>query len=198
MKTISIAREVGTINLPPMIGEHSLIPFDLATLEGLPKEYIDIVSKMITSIKNKVGTAFFTIHGAILKAGQTHRRPGKHTDGSYDKAVFDWSSGGWKVNQDGPDISSDDHARLYTSNKGGIILASNHTACIGYLGEYEDNIGKGGNCEHINLSESFKLKPNTIYYGNNHFIHESIPMDQDVHRVLARITLPSTHEFEMN
>ena len=42
---------------------------------------------------------------------------------------------------------------------------------------------------------SFKLKPNKIYYGNKHFIDESLPVSDDVHRVFARITMPEAHQY---
>jgi hypothetical protein len=34
------------------------------------------------------------------------------------------------------------------------------------------------------------LEPNVVYYGNSQFLHESLPIDETVHRVVARITLP--------
>ena len=48
---------------------------------------------------------------------------------------------------------------------------------------------------HIDLGDSFELKENTVYFGNNHFIHESLPMKNDVIRVFARITLPEKYIF---
>ena len=111
---------------------------------------------------------------------------------------MDFGGGGWKVGQDGPAIGSDLHKRQYCIDKGGIILASNYQACIGWVGEYQGLPAVGGYCEHIQLNEPFGLKENNVYYGNNHFIHESLAMSDDVHRVFARITLPETHIYDLS
>jgi hypothetical protein len=54
----------------------------------------------------------------------------------------------------------------------------------------------GGDCRHIALDAPFTLTENTVYYGNNHFIHESLPIAIDAHRVFARITLPENHQYQ--
>lgn len=172
-----------------------MLPFNLQNLEGLPAEWVGTARAMLRGIRRAGGQAFFTIHGRRLRRGQTLRRGGPHTDGSYDPTVFNWGGGGWKVGENGPATDSEEHRRLYNSETGGIILASNFEACLGWNGEYAGLPGVGGNCSHIALDEPFILQRNTVYYGNNHFIHESLPMSQDVHRVFARITLPIDHSF---
>ena len=189
----------GHITLPQFTGHQSMIPFDLETLAGLPQEFVKITADLTAHLKTKVGTAFFTIHGKTLKAGQTLRRPGPHTDGSYDKTVLDWNGGGgggWKIGENGPSMTSAEHARLYLNTHGGIILASNYAACKGFVGEFKGIPGVGGDCSKLTLNEPFMLEANKIYYGNNHFVHESLPMQDDVHRVFVRITLPETHAYE--
>lgn len=188
--------QTGTIELPLIFDEHSMIPFDLVTLGGLPVYFKVIVEKMVSHIKQREGIAFFTIHGKELKKGNTLRRGGPHTDGSY-KLNTGWGTGGgWKVNQDGPPIGSKPHREHYRSEKGGIILCSNYSSCLGWKGIFFSSPGVGGDCSHIKLNKPFLLEPDKIYYGNNHFVHESIPVKQDVHRVLARVTLPENHIFE--
>ena len=56
-------------------------------------------------------------------------------------------------------------------------------------------IEDSGDCSHIQLDEPFQLERNKVYYGNNHFIHESLEVKDDVHRVFVRITMPEDHEF---
>ncbi len=194
----SIAIKTGMIELPLIVGEHSMIPFDLQTLAGLTGEFVGIARNMLTGIQC-AGEGFFTLHGRILAKGKTLRRPGPHTDGSYEKAVFGWGGGGgggWKVGENGPRTNSAEHGRLYNSNSGGLILCSNFPACHGWIGEYDGLPSVGGDCSKIKLDEPIMLEPNTVYYGNNHFIHESLPMSDDVHRVFARITLPSNHCYQ--
>lgn len=189
----SIFRETNAIELPFINEEISMIPFDLESLKGVPSEFIATVKTMLKGI-NTTGTAFFTIHGKTLKSGKTLRRPAPHTDGNYDPVSMSFG-GGWKVGENGAAINTDEHNRQYASDKGGIILATNYASCLGWLGEYDGLPSVGGDCRHIKLDEPYLLKANTVYYGNNHFIHESLPVGRDVHRVFARITLPEYHTF---
>ncbi len=190
----STAMIIGDIDLPLIEDKISMVPFDLKTLKGLSGKIKTLASEMLQNISHGGGTAYFTIHGRKLKKDDTLRRGGPHTDGSFDFSVFSWG-GGWKVGEDGPDINSEEHIRLYNSENGGIILASNFEACLGWVGEFDGLPSVGGDCSHIKLNDPFMLKKNKIYYGNNHFIHESLPVTEDVHRVFARITLPENHIY---
>lgn len=191
----SVAVEVGGIQIPYIDGEYSMIPFDLDSFHGLPQMFIDCAQSMLSGVRHCGGIAFFTAHGKTLKANETLRRGGPHTDGSYDNSVFSWATGGWKVGENGPPVDSEDHNRLYNSETGGIILASNFESCLGWIGEYDGLPGVGGDCSKIRLDEPFMLKKDTIYYGNNHFIHESLPVSRDVHRNFVRITMPHDHVY---
>ena len=185
----STFRETNTIELPFTNKEISMVPFDLDSLTGLPCEFHKTVLTMLDGVK-AVGTAFFTIHGKTLKAGKTLRRPAPHTDGNYEPVNMSFGGGGgWKIGENGPSINTDEH------ELGGIILATNYASCLGWNGEYEGLPSVGGDCRAIKLDVPHLLKANTVYYGNNHFIHESIPVGRDVHRVFARITLPQTHKY---
>lgn len=193
---ISKSVSIGTINLPLIEGEFSMIPFDLNKISELPAMFQSIARQMLKGINHSGGTAFFTLHGKKLNPKETLRRGAPHTDGSYDLAMKSWGNGGgWKIGENGPSRSSKLHDRLYNSEKGGIILASNHSSCLGWTGEFDGMPGVGGDCSKIKLNEPFILRSNTIYYGNNHFIHESIPVEINVHRVFARITMPENHSF---
>jgi len=189
---------VGDLTLPLVEEETSMIPFDLETLNGLPSEYIDLVSNLLKGIVGLCGTAYFTIHGKVLKKSETLRRGAPHTDGNYEPLYMSFGgNGGWKIGQNGPDVGSALHKRQYDSDKGGIILVSNFESCLGWEGEYEGLPMNGGDCTHIKLNTPFMLKANKVYYGNNHFIHESLPVSEDVHRVMVRITLPEYHQYLM-
>ena len=191
----SIAIKTNTISLPLIIGEHSMIPFDLNTFVGIPFEFLSVARNMMKNITHKGGTAFFTIHGKILKANQTLRRGAPHTDGNYEPINMSFGGGGWKIGENGPSINTNLHHRQYNVNNGGIVIASNHPACLGWVGEFEGLPGVGGDCRHVDLDQGFMLQPDSVYYGNNHFIHESLPVDIDVHRVFSRVTMPESHEY---
>ena len=175
-----------------------MLPFDVKTLEGLPKEFKTLALNMLKGIKNLRGTAFFTIHGKTLKPRETLRRPAPHTDGNYEPHLmtFGGCGGGWKVGENGPAINTDLHARQYNSEKGGIVMATNYPSCLGWVGEYDGLPNVGGDCRHIDLDTPVLLREDTVFYGNNHFIHESIPVTRKVHRVFARITLPEDHIYQ--
>lgn len=191
----SLAVNTGLIELPLLEGEFPMMPFNIETLEGLTEEFKKIARQMLAGVTHKGGIGFFTIHGKKLKKGQTLRRGGPHTDGNYEPHLMTFGGGGWKVGQDGAAINTELHDRQYNNEKGGIILASNYEACLGWTGEYDGLPKAGGDCRHIKLDEPFQLERNKVYYGNNHFIHESLEVKDDAHRVFARITMPEDHEF---
>ena len=198
----SIAINTGSIELPLIEGEFQMIPFNISTFEGLYGKFLGIAKEMMKGIRHKGGTAYFTIHGKKLKKGQTLRRGGAHIDGNYEPNLMDFGgsggSGGWKIGEEGRPVGHPVHERQFTAPNGGIVLASNYQACNGWIGEYDGIPQKGGDCTHFELDEPFPLVPNRVYYANNHFIHESLPMSDDVHRVFARITMPEDHEYQTN
>ena len=106
-----------------------------------------------------------------------------------------FGGGGWKIGENGPAINTNFHNRQYNSLNGGIIMATNYPSCIGWNGDYDGLPNVGGDCSKIDLDTPLLLRENKVYYGNNHFIHESLSVDQDVHRVFARITMPENHIF---
>ena len=168
MKSIAIA--TNKIELPMVDGEFSMVPFNLITLDGLQDDFKAVAKQLLANIKHVGGIAFLTVHGKTLKKNETLRRGGAHTGGSYDPKILRWGGGGgWKIGKNGPPITSADHKRLYNSETGGIILASNFESCLGWIGEFEGLPGVGGDCSAIQLNEPFMLKRNIVYYGNNHF-----------------------------
>lgn len=193
MKSICI--KTNSIELPMIDGKFSMIPFDLFTFNGLAENLKSIAMEMMRGINHQGGMAFFTIHGKKLKKGQTLRRGGPHTDGNYEQHLMSFGGGGWKVGQDGPGINTAMHKRQYCKETGGIVLSSNYESCMGWSGEYYGLPNTGGDCGHIELDGGFLLERNKVYYGNNHFIHESLPITDNFHRVFARITMPENHKF---
>ena len=71
------------------------------------------------------------------------------------------------------------------NKNGGMLIASTYPACKGWVGEFEGESYIGGDCSKINLNEGFILKPNKCYYGTSQFIHESLPINESIHRVLV-------------
>jgi len=195
---ISRSTELNSININNIGVKIGMKPFDLDTLEGVPLDWKETVSQMILGLNLKVGTAFLTIHGKQIKASETHRRGGAHIDGNFLMKGWGGNQGGngWKVDGNGIGLTQSEHNRSYCSRNGGMLIASTYPACMGWNGNYKGESGIGGDCSNIELGEGFIMKPNTVYYGNSQFIHESLPLDKDVHRTLIRITLPENHPIQ--
>lgn len=192
--TTSVSKELYEVQIPDFTGEVKMLPFNLEDLAEIPKQFKELVSKMIEALPVKKGIAYLTVDGKLVKKGNTHRRGGVHIDGNYLPSLSWGSSGGgngWKVGEGGRILSSKEHKLSYEIETGGMLIASNYPACKGWNGIFEGSPYVGGDCSRIEgLGEGFILKPNTVYYGNSQWLHESLPIDKTTHRVIARITLP--------
>lgn len=194
----SISRELYAVSIPEFSGQIKMLPFNLESLQEIPAAFKELVSKMIEALPIKKGVAFLTLDGKLVQKGASQRREGVHIDGNYLPSGWggegDGGQGGWKVGEGGRILSSKEHKLSYESATGGMLIASTYPACKGWNGEFEGAAYVGGDCTRIqNLGEGFTLKPNVVYYGNSQFLHESLPVDKDVHRVMARITLPADY-----
>lgn len=198
----SISKELNAIQIPYYKGELSMLPFNLNDISSLPIEFRETVEQMIKNLPNKMGTAFLTVHGKFVKKAKTLRRGAPHIDGNFIQGLSSWGGGtgtnGWKVGENGFSLTSEEHKLSYENKNGGMLIASNYSACMGWNGVYNEKAKEGGDCSHIDLGEGFMLKPNKVYYGNSQFIHESLPLDKDVFRVLYRITLPIEYPVIQN
>lgn len=183
------------LRIPFHFGKITMKAFNPSTLEGVPRKFRDAVVKMIAMLPNLPQVAYLTVDGRFLTPLKTHRRPGAHIDGNYLPEICSWGNGGgngWKVSEAGA-LSIVDHNRSYNNDNGGMLIAASKVGCRGWNGQFEGRPGVGGDCSHIDLTEGFLLKPNTVYYGNSRFIHESIPTNKYQYRTMIRITLPEDY-----
>lgn len=198
----SIAKELTQVMIPEFKGHIKMIPFLLSDLSTVPEIFRDLVDKMISTLPLKEGTAYLTVDGKLIPANSTHRRPGAHIDGNYLPHLCSWGSSGgngWKVGEGGRKLGTEDHKLSYETETGGMLIASTHVGCKGWVGEFDGIPGIGGDCSHISLPDNgFLLKPNLVYYGNSQFVHESLTQETDVERVLVRITLPQDYPVVFN
>ncbi len=205
----SLVVEKNEVIIPEFIGKIQMESINVSgsysiklmtSISGKNGIFDDVILSMLKDIEPVGKTAWITIHGQVLKKGEILRRPGKHIDGRYDPDIFDWTCDTVDFNKylekKAPPVDSKFHQVLYNSDKGGILLATNYSACLGYVGEFEGTAGLGGNCDHIKTNEPIKLEANKVYYGNSTFIHESVPVEEDVCRVVVRITLPRNHIYD--
>ena len=189
----SISKELYEVQIPNFTGEVKMLPFNLENLAEIPKQFKEMVLKMIEVLPIKKGIAYFTIDGKTVEQGKSQRRGGVHIDGNY-LPLLSWGNGGgngWKVGEGGRILSSIEHKQSYETKTGGMLIASTYPACKGWNGTFEGKPYIGGDCTRLEgLGEGFVLKPNTVYYGNSQWLHESLPIDNTTHRIVARITLP--------
>lgn len=205
----SYSKELNAVHIPTFTGKISMLPFDLAdaTLKDIPNQFIDLVKQMISNLPELKGIAYLTIDGKHLKRSLHHRKPGIHIDGNFipqgENASWKGTNGGgggWKVGNNGDNQSKEEFEKAYLSKTGGMLITSTYPLCKGWNGEFDGKPEKGGNCAMFYLhpklaldvhpDKGFILKPNTIYYGTSQFVHQSLPSDKSIHRVLVRITLP--------
>ncbi len=191
----SISKELYEVQIPSYNGEVKMLPFDLSNINNVPEQFKELVSKMIEFLPIKKGIAYLTIDGKFVESGKTQRRGGPHTDGNYLKENSWGGTSGWKVGGDGIGLTTEEHKLSYESNTGGMIICSDYPGCMGWNGKFDGFPNTGGDCSHLDLDEGFLLKPNTVYYGNSQWIHESLPLNESVHRNLVRITLPTDYTF---
>lgn len=189
----SISNKLNKISIPRFDGEIKMLPFELSSLIDVPLQFLDCVENMICNLPKLYGVAYLTVDGRTITQGETHRRGGAHIDGNYIDYLCSWGNGGgngWKVMEGGVILTSKEHEMSYENENGGMLMASDFVSCKGWNGEYDNKSGVGGDCSHIELKNGFNLDKNTVYYGSSQFIHESLPIKQDTHRTLIRITLP--------
>jgi hypothetical protein len=187
-----------SIDLADINENLSMVPFDLETLKGIPQHLVEKVRQMTSHLLEPKGEAYLTVHTKELKANDTHRRPGAHIDGNYIIGRASWGGGGgWKVGGDGQTLTTKEHSLSYDIKRGGMLIASDYPACRGWNGVIKGKASTGGDCSHIDLKDHKwnMLERNTVYYGTSQFIHESLPVNEDVTRTLMRITLPADYPY---
>jgi len=203
----SKSKKLKHIVLPEYTKDKELVmlPINLAGGNILPdefKHYLPALKAMIRNSPVKEGIGYLTIHEKHVEKGKTQRRGGPHIDGNFIPEPTDngaWSGptgggNGWKVGDDGRSLSREGHIRSYQSPNGGMLITSNYSLCRGWNGQFEGEVGTGGDATPIvdQLDEGFVLEPNVIYLANSQFVHESMPTDKTINRVMIRITLPET------
>ena len=128
----SVAKNLGILDIPSYDGAIKMKSFKLENIKSTaPKEFISLINKMIEKLPIKEGLAYFTIDGKNIVEGRSHRRPGLHIDGNFLPSKG-WDSGGWKVGTDGKTLSAEDHLLCYESETGGMLIASDYSACRGW------------------------------------------------------------------
>ena len=191
----SIIQRHGHVTFPDWTGERIYMkPFQVGDDLG---KYTRTVNMMLDQIDTNDEMCFLMIDEAFVKAGTPHRRPGKHIEGWWDAGMSLHNgdgSGRWRlpghVTEPVHRIPSRHSHKL--DREEGIILASNITACVGYEGIFEGDLGKGGDCDHIDTSnmKTVNMEAHNVWAGNVSMLHESTPVAFDCFRTVVRINVP--------
>lgn len=209
----SIVEKRGTVVMPEFSGER-IYMHEFMQSEGLPanlSRWQSVVDDMLHGIKTDQ-PIYLMVDQTHVKQGQPQRRPGMHVDGYW--VVGDHTGGGhrgisahgggghgggsgrWNGdNGHGSSKHSSGNSgwdSVNFSSPEGIILASNISACAGYIGQYDEQmIGNGGDASLVKTTlDRVVLEANKVYAGNVGFLHESLPVDVDCFRTLVRLNVP--------
>lgn len=172
--------EVGQLEFPTFGGVRvMMMPFRLdSPRETVPiAEWADAVATLCEMASVKQGVAYLTIDEAMVRIGETHRRPGLHVDG----VGPDGRAGGW---------GGASHAPNY-----GMLVAASHVGCRAWAKTFLGKPGPNGDCsalaEQCGENSAVILRAGTVYQCGPLTVHEAIPMQEDTHRQFVRVSMPS-------
>jgi hypothetical protein len=149
---------------------------DTVPIETWRKPFADLVK--LSPVKR--GVAYLTIDEAIVKAGETHRRPGLHVDGiGPDGKAAGWGGGGGG----------------YGSS--GMILAASELGCRAWKQDFDGYPGPNGDCAHLRGQTErshggmLLLHAEEVFFCGPLTVHEALPMVKDTRRSFVRLSMPN-------
>lgn len=174
--------EAGKVYLPKHSGTRvMMMPIVLGKIDSLPahlEQYKPALRDLFEKCKQHHGQiGYLTIDEKDLKAGETHRRAGKHVDG-----VHEGSCGGWGGGGGG-----------WGSKGNGMLTVSNVPGCRAWNQTFDGEIGQDGECDKLaaQCEEGTLFQANTVYWVDGLCVHESVPMERDTQRTFLRLSMPS-------
>jgi hypothetical protein len=125
------------------------------------------------------GTGYVTIDEALVRAGETHRRPGLHVDGVGPAGVGSWAA------EPGP-----------WGGPGGMLIAASHLGCRAWSQAVDGELRPNGDCAHmadkLDASAVVPMLAGRAYWLGPYCVHEALPMPVDTRRQVVRVSMPST------
>lgn len=174
----SEARYLGIVVFPPFTGTRvMMMPFLWNDVDGsLPPEvarYVGLVELLRDNFQRQAGlVGYLTVDEALVRAGETHRRPGIHVDG-----LGGWAGegGGWA--------------------KGGMAVAASNGQCRVWQQEFHGEPGPDGDCSHLRrqcLDDSrVCMGGNQAWWLGPMAVHEPMVALRDMERQFVRVSAPS-------
>lgn len=181
---LSHIQERGLVAFPKFTGERIYMR-EFRKVGGLPEDlrrWQPTIDAMLRGIETD-GSIYLMIDQREVRAGEYHRRPGLHVDGSWDPI-------GGIHPAPGPPGHRFLGVAPYPCE--GIVLASDVTASRAFEGEFEGIPEPGNDCAHISTAgmREVVLRAGHIYGGNVSMLHESFPVESDCKRTLVRLNIP--------
>lgn len=211
----SICKPIGTIKGMPAFNDRNLYMhktrMDDLILPHELMDYMTVISEMFKPLTRLDDVCYITIHEKRI-VNESHRRSGVHVDFNWYEDLKNHAGvplpSHWPVpapgHSPGPKPSHRQPAfgghGTHPKNQdvnGGMLLVSNYPACKIYNGAFDGNIGEGGCCKGIDLSELEEgiMPANEVFFINALGIHESLPIAGTVERSLVRINFHPDYIF---
>lgn len=171
-------RVAGQLRFPAFTGLRiMMMPVRVEDPETVPMvEWRGPFADLVSMAPCKKGTAYLTIDQALVREGETHRRPGLHVDGiGPDGREAAWGGGG-----------------KYASN--GMIVAADVVGCIGWNKDFDGYPGPNGDCAH--LTDQCEPRSAVVFAEGYVFwcgplaVHKSMRMRRDQARTFVRLSMP--------
>lgn len=161
-----------------------MMPFRLEDVRGTLPDNLSRWREPLATLCSmsivREGIAYLTIDEALVREGETHRRPGLHVDGiGPDGSAGGWGGGGG-----------------YGSS--GMLTSSSHVGCVACVAwdQYFDGWPlPDGDCSNLrdqteNLMKVI-MEPGIVYHFGPLTVHESTPVREDTRRQFVRVSMPS-------
>ena len=158
-------KELNSIDFPKTTGINvNMMPIIMNEEKSIP-DYLKQYMSLINQCHFKTGsTVYLTVHESEVKAGETQRRPGIHTEAT---KMSCWGGGGNWGGCDGMYMASNDgQCRLWNCQ---IDEVDNHGAIA------------------LELGEGIQMKPSTLYWMTDKTPHEALPSVKDGMRQFFRL-----------
>jgi hypothetical protein len=164
-------QDAGEVRFPAFSGLRvMMLPVALDDPRTFPEAYRGLVSELVERSPVRRGVGYLTVDEALVRGGESHRRPGIHVD----------STGAWSG---GP---------AYAGN--GMLVVASDVGGVAWPGDHAGDVGPDGDCDHLRaaLPPSVPMRAGRVYRCSATMLHEGVPLQRDALRQFVRLSLPTT------
>lgn len=171
--------KIGTVRFPKPTGINvNMMPFVMGNVDSISDElrpYWDMVEACGVEPDEIGKVGYLTVMESEVTPGLSQRRGGAHVERHPNNG---WGGGGWGYG-----------GRSGEGRVQGLYIASNMQETTGVWDAFVDieDIGEGGNCEHLNFGEQMTLAANELIWLTDRTPHESLPLKEKGMRQFFRL-----------